>query len=393
MSPEPILDFRALVREGALFRPLGDHGRIEAFIPSMGDENHAANLLVLPNGDLLCAWFYGSMEGTPDVSIALSRLPSGASRWSAPIKVSDDATRSEQNPVLFDAGDGGIWLLYTAQETRGCTRDEWNQRVQAGQVQGSYHMQWTAIVRRRISHDLGRTWGPIETFSSKPSSFIRQPLVVLQSGRWILPMYYSVRDPNGVHGRDHTVMWLSDDRGASWREVPVPNSARRVQACVVEFDDGHLAAFFRSRSADRIYVSRSTNAGESWTTPERTPLPNNNSSIQALRLHSGALALVFNASRFSEDASSTLWPGGRYPLTIALSEDEGLTWPIQRHIDTGDGFAGDGNRDLNRSLAYPSIVQSDDRLLHVAYSYAGRQCIKYARFAEDWVRSQRAPLF
>lgn len=73
--------------------------------------------------------------------------------------------------------------------------------------------------------------------------------------------------------------------------------------------------------------------------------------------------------------------------------DEGHTWPGRRHIDTGDGFAGEANHALNRSLAYPSIAQTADGRLHVAYSYAGRQCIRYVRFAENWVRGGRAPLF
>ena len=37
-----------------------DANRIEAFVPAGGAENHAANLLALPNGDLLCTWMAGS---------------------------------------------------------------------------------------------------------------------------------------------------------------------------------------------------------------------------------------------------------------------------------------------------------------------------------------------
>jgi predicted neuraminidase len=43
---------------------------------------------------------------------------------------------------------------------------------------------------------------------------------------------------------------------------------------------------------------------------------------------------------------------------------------------------------LNRRCSYPSIVQTRDGFIHVAYSYRGRQCIKYVRFTEDWVRDQ-----
>jgi len=76
-------------------------------------------------------------------------------------------------------------------------------------------------------------------------------------------------------------------------------------------------------------------------------------------------------------------------LTIALSEDEGRTWPYMRHLDTSDGFFGQANKGLNRSLAYPSIMQSRDGCIHISYSFSDRQCIKYVRIQEEWIRNSR----
>lgn len=59
--------------------------------------------------------------------------------------------------------------------------------------------------------------------------------------------------------------------------------------------DGSLLALYRSRWADHIYLSRSFDRGESWSVPQPTDLPNNNSSIQVTTLANGDLALVFNA--------------------------------------------------------------------------------------------------
>ena len=47
---------------------------VEALIPNPYNSCHAADLLELPNGDLLCCWFAGSDEGNADISIAVSRL-------------------------------------------------------------------------------------------------------------------------------------------------------------------------------------------------------------------------------------------------------------------------------------------------------------------------------
>jgi predicted neuraminidase len=276
------LDLRALVEGGQLFRSPADGNRVEAFIPPMGHENHAANMVELPNGDLLCVWFAGSMEGSSDIKIALSRLPAGAARWTQPVWVSGDPQRSEQNPVLFLAPDGKLWLFYTAQLTRGGTREEWARKVAAGEASGGFTMQYTSIIRRRISEDGGRTWGPIETFSADPGSFCRQPMLVMSNGEWLFPIYFSL--PTEGYGDDHCVVRISADSFATWQQFPVPECRGRVQMSALELAEGRLVAFFRSRAADRIYISRSVDYGRTWMPPVRTVLPNNNSSIGMVQL-------------------------------------------------------------------------------------------------------------
>ena len=93
-------------------------GTVEALIPNRFASVHAADLLELPDGDLLACWFAGSDEGNADISIVVSRLKAGESTWSAGVVVSDDPTRSEQNPSLFLTPQGEIWLMYTAQVSR-----------------------------------------------------------------------------------------------------------------------------------------------------------------------------------------------------------------------------------------------------------------------------------
>ena len=69
--------------------------------------------------------------------------------------------------------------------------------------------------------------------------------------------------------------------------------------------------------------------GRTWSQPRRTELPNNNSGIQLARLRSGALALVFN--------NNGLENGARYPMSVALSYNDGLTWPFVRDLELNDG--------------------------------------------------------
>ena len=152
-----------------------DMGTIEAMVPP-GSYNtaHAPALLELENGDMLCAWFAGSFEGSKDISIVCARLQKGETTWQEPVKVSCDPERSEQNPSLFIGPDKAIWLIYTAQLDR---------------VEGKDNMQFTSIIRYQKSFDNGYTWSQAEVLFPKEGSFCRQPIQVLENGRWKLGMH------------------------------------------------------------------------------------------------------------------------------------------------------------------------------------------------------------
>ena len=196
MTTQSTLPAEATTIPGQLHAASGDEARIDAYLPSATVQNHAANLIALDNGDLLCAWFGGTQEGVPDISIYLSRLAQGTTVWSAPVRLSEDATRSEQNPVLFAAPDGKLWLVYTAQL--------------------SGH-QNTSIVRRRISADNGHTWGPIDTLFDTPGTFVRQPIVIAPDGAWLCPVFLCrVAPGERWSGNDDiSVVMRSTDAGAS----------------------------------------------------------------------------------------------------------------------------------------------------------------------------------
>lgn len=387
-----IIDLNQIVRDGQLFAEHGYEAHIKAYIPTQWVSNHASNLIELKNGDILCCWFAGLSEGSADIKIALSRLDAGTNRWAEPQLVSDDYTRSEQNPSLFETPDGELWLLYTAQLSRGTMRvEEWYEKVRRGEEKGHFSMQETAQIRRRISHDGGRTWGEAEVLFDKPGSFCRHPILPLSNGEWIFPMWYSLGEEDAnkpQYGRDYSAVQISSDQGATWHEYPVPGSVRRVHMSIVETAPGRLVAFFRSRSADRIYKSLSLDYGRTWTQPRATCLPNNNASIQAKKLASGRIALVFNHYSAGDDPTAVCWPGRRSPVTIALTEDEGETFPYMRSIETGENFLAEGQQRLNRQYHYPSILQSRDGNLHISYTHHGRDCIFYHRIAEAWITGE-----
>ncbi len=273
-------------------------GTVEAMLPpGPWATAHAPALLETPDGSLLCAWFAGSFEGSGDVSIVCARLPKGAARWEAPVQVSHDEKRSEQNPSLFLAPDGAVWAVYTAQLDR---------------VPGKDNMQFTSVIRRQKSTDGGR----------------------------LAP--------------------------------------------------GRLAAFMRSRAADFIYRSESLDDGNTWSEPVPTVLPNNNSSISAVKLQSGRIAVAYNPTHTpAPQPGVAAWPGLRCPVAVALSEDGGLTWPMIRHMELGEGFVGSENSTNNRQYEYPYLMQASDGRLHLAFAYQNRRGVKWMTFSERDVMGEK----
>jgi len=370
----------ALTRDGVIRNTNGE--TLEAYIPTRFSENHAPSLLELSNGDILAVWFAGATEeGRGDIKIVMSRLNHGSLQWTESVFLSDDYTMSEQNPVFFQAADGTVYLLHTAQQGMMVSREEFRKENESN----PFTRQETAIIRWRKSQDLGCTWGPVEVFSDNPGSFCRAPIVTLSNGDWIFPMWYSLSDGQTMYGSDHSVVRISSDLGVTWTEHAIPKSQGRVHPFILELENGKLRVFFRSRSADHIYVSDSSDYGRNWSAPRPTLLPNNNASICAIKLQSGRIAIVFNRFRGNEDPDRTVWPDERYPVTVALSEDGGETWPYIKDIEFGDGFCGYKNRQLNRRFEYPWLMQTRDGLLHAAFAHRSRQGIKHMVFSEEWI--------
>lgn len=380
---------------GEIVPVAGEAGRSEAYLPSPCVQNHAANLAFLPDGTLSCVWFGGTMEGMGDISVYMSRLEPGAGRWSEPEKMSDDPEKSEQNPLIFTAPDGRIWLLFTSQA--------------AGNQDG-------AVVKRRISSDGGKTFGPAEVLCAIAGTFVRQPIILNAAGDWLLPAFRCIGEPGRrwTGDIDRAAVLISRDKGKSWAMEEVPDSIGAVHMNIVPHSGDGMVAFYRDRFAAHVLRSHSRDQGLHWSPPEPVDLPNNNSSIQAIRMKNGAIAMVYNHSNASmsdarrhslydeiegeskgegavagETGASVrpaIWGVPRAPLSLAFSTDGGRTFPRRIDLDTGDGFCLSNNSkdSHNREFSYPSIVEDGEGRLHIAYTYF-RRAIKYVRLEPDFV--------
>ncbi|MGH6762623.1 MAG: sialidase family protein [Phyllobacterium sp.] len=370
-------------------------GRDEALLPSPTIQNHAAFLHMLDDGALACAWFGGTLEGKSDISIFASVLPKDSSTWGPPQQLSSDPLHSEQNPVLFTAADGRLWLFNTSQPSGN--QDEC--RIRMAEV-------------RRDSADPSKLSASGGRYLDLPRGcFIRAPLVVRDDGAWLLPIFRCVQRPgqkwNGSH--DTAATGVSEDGGKSWRLEDVDLSTGCVHMSPVSLGEGRYAAFFRRRQADFVYRTESVDGGRSWSAPHATEVPNNNSSVAVTRLRDGRIAMICNpvnaalsadrrASLYDElgeddgrpDADpaggcAAIWGVPRAPVTLCLSNDGGQSFPMRLLIEDGPGtcLSNDSTDGRNKEMSYPWLLEGPDGTMHLAYTYH-RRAIKYVRLAPGW---------
>ena len=356
-------------------------GRFEALLASPCVQNHAAFLSAAPSG-LQCLWFGGSLEGKSDVCVRRSTL--NGSLWGPAEQLSDDPEMSEQNPVQFIAPNGRWYLLHTAQP--GGDQD-------------------ACLVRMRKIGSAPRDV-PLPR-----GTFIRAPIIVRTDGAWLMPLFRCVPRPGErwTGADDSAAVAISDDAGETWREVNVPGSQGCVHMTVVQTKSGTYVAFFRRRQADFVYQSASSDGGESWSKPLPTDVPNNNSSLSAIRLADDRIALACNptnaaahpdarrASLYDDlddgdnrknarGGCNPIWGVPRGPLSLCLSENGGRSFAKRIVIEDGPGTCLSNNSidGSNLEMSYPTLLQQTDGTLDLAYTYH-RRAIKHVRLTPKWM--------
>ena len=304
---------------------------------------HASSICELTNGDLLACCYAGAREGSPDSMVIGSRFDRTKKEWSLPEIWVNVAERAPANPRVFIGPDQSVWLLVGVNYGRWCSGD-------------------TYLFSKR-SYDEGRTWTDLELIVETKGLLGRnKPLN--NGGVWLIPVEWE---------EEWSAAFLrSTDAGKTWQitgDLGRDAKAHLIQPTVVSVGGENLLAYMRSQEG-YIYQSRSVDLGNTWTVPEPTTLPNNNSGIDMVRMRSGFLALAYNPVGLSGNmpALDERWPsrmpvgfelwGGRTPLVVSFSPDGGRTWPRSMVLEEGP-----------REFSYPSIIQGSDGTLHVTYTY------------------------
>jgi len=300
---------------------------------------HASTLVQAADGSILCAWFGGTKEKNPDVSVWMSTL--AGKSWSKPVRAAKVNDTAHWNPVLFRDGDNILHHFFKV----GVDEIRWKTWWTFSRDNG---VTWSDAVEL-VAGDVGGR-GPVK---NKP--------ILLSDGSWLAPASIETKD-------EQREIWKafadrSEDRGRTWQrsanfvKPTLPDGkqdqrfggAGAIQPTFWESEPGQVHALLRT-AAGKIWRCDSEDGGLTWGPYEVTDLPNNNSGFDALQLEDGRVVLVYNP--VGEN-----W-GARTPLDIAVSSDNGQSWKTIAHLED--------DPDQESEYSYPAIVETEDG---IAISY------------------------
>jgi len=303
--------------------------------PTPTPQCHASTIEYLSDGTLISAWFGGEKEGTPDVSIWVSRRENGI--WSKPVSVSAESGVPHFNPVLFSENGKSLTLFYKV---------------------GFKISDWKTMVTK--SDDGGNTWSFPKELVPGDESGGRGPVknkpILISNGNLLAPAS-TEQGP----WRCFIDLYTPKD---GWQKKHIPVSEimadkiNVIQPTLWEYPAGHIHALMRSNMG-YVFKSDSNDFGETWSEAYITDIPNNNSGIDCVLTEKGSIVLVCNP--VAQHA------GARTPLSIYLSEDNGETFKKIIDLETEPG-----------EYSYPAIVSKENKV-YITYTYR-RENIMFCEF-------------
>lgn len=302
-------------------------------------QSHSATIAETPAG-LVTAFFGGTKERNPDVCIYVSRHVAG--KWTVPQNVADgimpDKRYPTWNPVLYQIPNGELMLFY-----------------KIGASPGTWH-GWL-----RTSKDNGNTWSEARALPEGYLGPVKNKPVLLSNGNLFCP---TSTEGNKVGSSWQIHFEVTPDFGKTWRKVgPLASDedVNAIQPSILDHGNGKLQILARSRNR-AVLQSWSYDNGETWERLTKTNLPNNNSGTDAVAMKNGRFALIYNHVLPPGDLAK----GPRTPLNLSISKN-GKDWYAAAILEDSP----------ISQYSYPSIIQTEDGLLHAVYTWR-RERIKHA---------------
>ena len=366
-----------------------------SIFPFQDKHVHGSSVVELPNGDLLSCWFHGSGERKAnDVRIKGSRLKKGSNKWSAIFDMADTPNLPDCNPVLWIDNNEKLWLFWIAVRANRWENSMLRYRTSTDYLNKetpAWNWQDNIILKpgerfsetiqlafeEHIDEPMWAEYAPpysrlIIDAAKDPEKrqkgwMTRIHPISLESGRILLPLYSD--------GYNISIVAISDDNGNNWRASNPIVGLGPIQPSLVQKQNGHIVAYMRDSGVEpkRILKSISKDNGETWSFAKDTKIPNPSSSIEVLQLKNGNWVMACNDTESS-----------RSQMAILLSFNEGKSWEVKKYIGKHEHNSG-------ITLAYPSLIQSSDELIHLTYSLKDKEgkTIQHAIFNEDWIKNNK----
>lgn len=296
--------------------------------------NHQPAVTWLPGGGLLAIWFSTDAEAGREMVVLQSFFDGKA--WTPATLFCKVPGRNMTGSALLTLDSGEI-LHFQGVGDAG----EWKD---------------LALAMRKTQAD--GSWTPLRYI--EPEHEVRHQViagpVVTEDGRILLCC------DAGPDGEAGTSLHVSKDGGETWEDTG--SIIKGIHAGIVELKDGRLMAYGRGNAIDgRMPCSISADGGYTWTY-KATEFPPIGSGQRLVlkRLQEGPLMLC----SFGTDG-----------LFVALSYDEGESWPVKKLLTDGkkrvlDGGAWTGTFTLDATHAEPkgylACTQSPDRVIHLLSS-------------------------
>ncbi len=313
-----------------------------------GRYKHPSCITELDNGDLFLTYYGGDGEYATDTAVFGARLAHGTHHWSYPKAIARNPFQSMGNPVVWQAPTGRVWLFFVVRF--GAT---WS----------------TSRIMAKVSDDRAETWSDAFVVTYEEGTMVRGRPILTDSGHYLLPIYHETGNDTEKTGADTSSLFVRfDPKTQAWETSnKVYSRMGNLQPAVVELTPGHFLAFCRRggdyEPGDDGYIvkTESRDNGLTWSQGVETEFANPNAAVELIKLRSGNLLLVFNDSM-----------DDRTPLTAALSQDQGRTFPHRLNLCEGP-----------RSFAYPTAIQTQDGTIHVVYSTNERTTVSRISFTES----------
>ena len=297
--------------------------------------NHQPAVTWMPDGRLLAIWYSTEAEAGREMVVLQSCFDGTA--WSPARLFCKVPGRNMTGSALLTLEDGEI-LHFQGVGDAG----EWKD---------------LALAMRRLGGP-GETWSRLQYI--EPEHGVRHQVIagpiVTKDGRILLCC------DAGPDGEAGTALHVSKDGGKSWEDTG--SIIAGIHAGLIERADGSLYALGRGNAIDgHMPCSISADGGYTWEY-SASPFPPIGSGQRLVlkRLQEGPLMLC------SFDGNG---------LFVALSYDDGATWPVKKLLTDGkkrilDGGAWTGTFTMDASHAEPkgylACTQSPDGTIHLLSS-------------------------